>query len=331
MTGLVGELEDEAVSPLLGSLTPRELCQLELALTFLADHLPGQGVGALWHVLSTYGVLPGREREVRTLRLLMGDFARAGLFLRTLEVYAQLPTQVRGFERAESVGRRVRPSTVFTAKTSPYLVGRHDVYRQVLKEPVPYSAATPYRPAPAGSLCVFQRQDGSNESVHFPEWIRHGEPAELAEPVTARSREPLRFTKADLAATARLIEQRLAGHPQFGDSDFAGRTKRLDMAVPDPESGRLRDDQTTFEINGVAHTVGLMNSGKSTLLDDLTVLAAERGLRGGYVLPSVGECFTKTGLLRSLGIDAVPKLGQGDRAKHVAAYWRSRLQDGQTT
>ncbi|MFE4331392.1 hypothetical protein ACFRQM_18775 [Streptomyces sp. NPDC056831] len=79
MDTLVKELTDEAVSPLLGQLESRELCQLELGLTFLADHLPGKGVGSLWPVLSGYSIpRPGLDREIRSLRLLMGDLARSG-------------------------------------------------------------------------------------------------------------------------------------------------------------------------------------------------------------------------------------------------------------
>ncbi|WP_181138388.1 hypothetical protein [Streptomyces sp. Ru73] len=332
MASLIKELEDDSVSPYLGPLLPRELCQLELGLTFLADHMPGQGVGALWPVLSTYvSPRPGLEREVRALRLLMGDMARSGQFLRTLDAYAQLPAQIRGFERAEPPGRQVRPSTVFTPKSSPYLVGRHDTYRQALKEPVPYRTETRRRPVPPGAACTFRRTDGSTESVHIPKWINPGEAPVPAPPSTARTREVFSFTRHELVSTGEEMDRRLVHHPHVLNGDFAGRLRDLDMAVPNPATGQLRDDCTRFEVDGTMHSVGLMNSGKSTLLDGLTVLAVNRGMRGGYVLPSVGDSFAKTSLLRALGIDAVPKIGQGERTRHVAAYWRSLLQDGEST
>ncbi|MFD8631750.1 hypothetical protein [Streptomyces sp. NPDC059533] len=332
MDSLVAELCDDSVHALLNMLLPRELCQLELGLTFLADHMPGQGVGALWPVLSTYASpRPGLEHEVRALRLLMGDMARSGQFLRTLDTYAQLPTQIRGFERDETPGRQVRPSTVFKPKSSPYLVGRHDTYRQALKELVPYSTQTQRRPAPPGSVCTFQRANGFTESVHIPEWINPGETPVLAPPATARIRQPFSFTRSELVDTGEEMDRRLEHHPHISSRDFADRLGDLDVAVPDPATGRLRDDCTDFTVNGVMHAIGLMNSGKSTLLDGLTVLSAKRGLRGGYVLPSVGDSFAKTSFLRALGIDAVPKIGQGERTRHVAAYWRSLLQDGEST
>lgn len=332
MTSLLKELADDSVRAMLDPLLARELCQLELGLTFLADHMPGQGVGSLWPVLSTYArPRPGLEREVRALRLLMGDMARSGQFLRALDAYAQLPVQIRGFERSELSGRQVRPSTVFTPRSSPYLVGRHDIYRQALKEPVPYTATTQRRPAPPGSVCTFQRADGSTESVQFPKWINPGEVPVPAPPATARTRTPLSFTRPELIATGAEVNRRLIEHPHISIGNFEKRLSDLDMAVPDPATGRLKDDCERFEVNGVMNSIGLMNSGKSTLLDGLTVLAAERGLRGGYVLPSVGDSLAKTSLFRALGIDAVPKIGQSERTKHVAAYWRSLLQDGDST
>ncbi|HEY1156570.1 MAG TPA: hypothetical protein VGE95_09810, partial [Arthrobacter sp.] len=167
---LVKELSDEAVSPLLGPLQPRELCQLELGLTFLADHLPGKGVGSLWPVLSGYSIpRPGLDREIRSLRMLMGDLARSGQFLHVLDRYLSADARLRGFD-AEQTGRHVRPSTVFTPQSSPYLVGRHDEYRQALKATVAYTPVT-IRPAAVGSTVSFERADGSWESAHLPEWL----------------------------------------------------------------------------------------------------------------------------------------------------------------
>jgi hypothetical protein len=179
---------------------------------------------------------------------------------------------------------------VFTARSSPYLVGRHDIYRQALKEPVPYSAQTPRPPAPPGSICTFQRADGTTESVHIPEWTNPGEvpvPAPLA---TARTGETLSFTRPELIATGRGMDQRLAKHPHISKGDFERRLGDLDMAVPDPATGRLKDDCERFEVNGVMNSIGLMNSGKSTLLDGVTMLAAERGMRGGYCCCTTASC-----------------------------------------
>ncbi|MEK8142295.1 hypothetical protein NKH18_06800 [Streptomyces sp. M10(2022)] len=130
--------------------------------------------------------------------------------------------------------------------------------------------------------------------------------------------------------TGKEMDRRLVLHPHITNRDFARRLGDLDMAVPDPATGRLRDDCTDFTVDGVMQSIGLMNSGKSTLLDGLTVLAVERGMRVGTSSLGRGQ-LRQDVVFRALGLDAVPKIGQGERTRHVAAYWRSLLQDGDST
>ncbi|GGN36443.1 hypothetical protein GCM10012285_10210 [Streptomyces kronopolitis] len=84
-----------------------------------------------------------------------------------LDRYLRVNVRLRGFD-AEQSGRHVRPGTVFTAQSSPYLIGWHDTYRQALKATVPYKPAG-IRPAPVGSTVSFTRADGSWESAHVPD------------------------------------------------------------------------------------------------------------------------------------------------------------------
>lgn len=332
MDTLVKELTDEAVRPLLGQLEPRELCQLELGLTFLADHLPGKGVGSLWPVLSGYSIpRPGLDREIRSLRLLMGDLARSGQFLHVLDRYLGVDVRLRGFD-AEQSGRHVRPGTVFAARSSPYLIGRHDTYRQALKATVPYRPAS-IRPAAVGCTMSFTRADGSWESAHLPDWVPADEPLKLVDPVVSRRRVPFLFTRGELRTIATSVDTLLEDQPHITNRDWAARLATMEFAVPDPVAGTLddlADDDRPLTLDGILHLVGLMNSGKSTLMDLLTVLAVRRGLRVGYLLASAADVYAKTAFLRALGIKAVPQIGRSNRSGHVAAYWRTTLHDQDT-
>ncbi|WP_433091190.1 hypothetical protein [Streptomyces shenzhenensis] len=332
MAPLIKELSDEAVGPLLGPLQPRELCQLELGLTFLADHLPGKGVGSLWPVLSGYSIpRPGLDREIRSLRMLMGDLARSGQFLHVLDRYLSADARLRGFD-AEQTGRHVRPSTVFTPQSSPYLVGRHDEYRQALKATVAYTSVT-IRPARVGSTVSFERADGSWESAHLPEWLPEDAPLALQDPAASRRRAPFIFTRGELRTVAASVDELLQDQPHITNRDWVRRLAAMEFAVPDPGAGTLddlADDDRQLALDGVLHLVGLMNSGKSTLMDLLTVLAVRRGLRVGYLLASAADVYAKTAFLRALGIKAVPQIGRSNRSEHVAAYWRTTLHDQDT-
>ncbi|MEU6825453.1 hypothetical protein ABZ921_32965 [Streptomyces atriruber] len=332
MAPLLKELADEAVTSLLGQLKASELCQLELGLTFLADHLPGKGVGALWPVLSGYSIpRPGLEGEIRSLRLLMGDLARSGQFLNVLDRYLQVDVRLRGFDTGQST-RHVRPGTVFTAQSSSYLIGRHDTYRQALKSAVPYAPAS-VRPAPMGSTVSFTRADGSWESAHLPDWLAADAPLQLADPVASRRRAPFLFTRGELRTIATYVDTLLKDQPHITNRNWAARLATMEFAVPDPSAGTLDDlteDDRPLALDGILHLVGLMNSGKSTLMDLLTVLAVRRGLRVGYLLASAADVYAKTSFLRALGINAVPQIGRSNRSTHVAAYWRTTLHDHAT-
>ncbi|MEU2609903.1 hypothetical protein [Streptomyces albus] len=132
---LVKELADDSVRPLLGPLRPWEVCALEVGLSFLDDHLPGRGIGALWPVLSGYMRLDeDLGPQIRTLRELMGLLAKTGTMREKLDQYVKLPAQVRGFAPCDMPGHKPELSTVFTRRSTPYAAGRHDLYRQTLQK-----------------------------------------------------------------------------------------------------------------------------------------------------------------------------------------------------
>ncbi|MEE4544093.1 hypothetical protein V2S66_19205 [Streptomyces sp. V4-01] len=329
---LVKELTDQAVRPLLGSLRPAEFCALELGLSFMADHMPEQGIGALWPVLSTYAVVSEQSQpQVRALRQLMGGVARSGAWREKLNTYARLPEQVRGFDPGELRGRKVEHGTVFTRRPSPYAAGRHEVYRQVLEQPAPYTSPTLHAPAPPGALCNFRRDDGSVEQVLIPETFAPDPPPPVLEPVRSRTRTPLPVTSEDLHWAAEQLDALLAEHPQITNRDFVKRLEDMDFAAVDAVSGTLVGPVDGFTIDGVFGLVGLMNSGKSTLLDLLALIAVRRGGKVGYLLSSGSDVYAKVSFLRALGITAVPFFGRNTAGEHAERYWRSQLHDGTTT
>ncbi|MFE4331391.1 hypothetical protein ACFRQM_18770 [Streptomyces sp. NPDC056831] len=248
-----------------------------------------------------------------------------------LDRYLRVDARLRGFD-AEQSGRHVRPSTVFTAQSSPYLISRHDTYRQALKAAAPYRPAS-IRPAPVGCTVSFTRADGSWESAHLPDWLPADEPLKLTDPVASRHRAPFLFTRGVLRTIATSVDELLQDQPHITNRDWAARLATMEFAIPDSAAGTLddlTDDDCPLTLDGILHLVGLMNSGKSTLMDLLTVLAVRRGLRVGYLLASAADVYAKTAFLRALGIKAVPQIGRSNRSEHVAAYWRTTLHDQDT-
>ncbi|WP_406175055.1 hypothetical protein [Streptomyces canus] len=331
-TSLVKELDDECVRPMLGPLKPWELCALELGLSFLADHMPGRGIGALWPVLAGYMRLdPVLDPQIRTLRELMGPVAKTGTMREKLDHYVKLPAQVRGFEPGDMAGHKAELSTVFSRRPSPYAAARHDVYRQKLQEAAPYKAGNGYRPAPPGSTCSFERTDGSWEKIRIPEtFVPAPAPPELA--ATAfRTREPIPLTMEDFKRAAAEMDELLVAHPEIENRNFVKRLKQMEALLADHAGGRLLEQPQEMVIDGLWHVVGLMNSGKSTLLDMIAYIVAQRGGKVGFVLASGSDMYAKVTFLQALGINTVPIFGRTREGVHKDRYWRSLLHDGATT
>ena len=105
----------------------------------------------------------------------------------------------------------------------------------------------------------------------------------------------------------------------------------MEALLADHDEGRLLDTRQQMTITGLWHVVGLMNSGKSTLLDLIAFIVAQRAGKVGFVLASGSDVYAKVSFLRALGIDAVPIFGRTRQGVHTDRYWRSVLHDGDTT
>jgi len=306
-----------------------EFCRVELGLYFLTRHFPGEPVGVLQPVLSGY-VRGSQDTDasVRRVRHRMGDVARRGYWRKLLNQYMRLPDTVRGFDRTDDLARRVNDDTVFTAKPSSVCSGREDTYTAALADPLAYRTADQHLPAEAGKRYEFTAA-GATEYVRFPGQLPAAAPLPPMSPVSARRRErwTVSFAK-DLAPVAEWIDEQLAGRPDITNRNWKRRLDDLRFSVADPATGQLQDSPEELTIDGVEHIVGLMNSGKTTLADLITIDGVKnRSNRVCLVVGSVGDVYAKVSFLRMLGIDAVPLIGRSSRGEHAARYWRTLVEE----
>src|SRR5437870_1755193 len=68
--------------------------------------------------------------------------------------------------------------------------------------------------------------------------------------------------------------------------------------------------------------VGMVSSGKSTLMDVAAVWAARSGRRTTIVVGDVVSALRRTTMFRSLGLSAVPLLGRSNRRRHAERLHR---------
>jgi hypothetical protein len=94
------------------------------------------------------------------------------------------------------------------------------------------------------------------------------------------------------------------------------RLRRVRLEILDRRRGAFaRVD--VLRIEHLLHLVGMVSSGKSTLMDVLAIWAARNGLRTTIVVGDVVGAVRRTTLFRSLGIEAAPILGRSNRVRHV--------------
>jgi hypothetical protein len=306
-----------------------EFCRVELGLYFLTQHFPGEPVGVLQPVLSGY-VRGGQDLDpvIRRVRHRMGDVARRGYWRKLLNQYMRLPDSIRGFDRTDDPSRLVRDDTVFTARPSSVCPDRNTVYEAALNDPLDYRPTSQRPPAEAGKRYEFTTASGT-EYVLFPDRLPDPGPLPLMSPTQARRRErwTVSFTN-DLAPVARWIDERLADRPDITNRDWRRRLGDLVFSHADPATGHLEDNPPEFTIDGTEHIVGLMNSGKTTLADLITIDGVKnRSKRVCLIVASVGDVYAKVSFLRALGIDAVPLIGRSYRGEHAARYWRTMIEE----
>jgi pPIWI RE three-gene island domain Z len=310
-------------------MRPTEFCRVELGLYFLTEYFAREPVGILQPVLSGY-VRSAEDIDavIRRVRHRMGDVARRGYWRKLLNQYMRLPDSVRAFDRTDDPGRRVIDATVFIARPSSVCPNRDDSYAAALASPLPYRMARLNPPAEPGKRYSFPVGDGV-DYVRLPDSLPvAGAPPRLAV-ASQRTREPWPVSfDDDLRPVAELIDKLLEDRPDITNRGWARRLEKLRFSLADPDAGALRDRPEGFTIDGAEHIVGLMNSGKTTLTDLITIDGVlNRGKRVCQVASSVGDVYAKVSFLRALGIAAVPLIGHSSRGEHAARYWRTRVEE----
>lgn len=327
LTKLAKDLCDEGFPQ--DVMPPAEFCRVELGLYFLATDFSGEPVGVLQPVLSGYvRVGPDLEAKARRARHRMGDVARRGYWRKLLNHYMRLPDSVRAFDRTDNPDRRVIDKTVFIPRPSSLCPDRDKVYAAALADPLAYRKTGQRQLAQAGKRYLFAVQGGT-ELVHLPDHLPASHGVQVLGTVPKRAREPWHVSlDEDLSRAAERIDAILEIRSDIRNRDWVKRLRKLRLSLADPDAGGLRAGAGEFTIDGVEHIVGLMNSGKTTLTDLITVDGVlERGKRVCHVVSSVGDVYAKVSFLRALGIDAVPLIGHSSRGEHAGRYWRTMVEE----
>ncbi|MEU6973511.1 hypothetical protein AB0A71_38490 [Kitasatospora aureofaciens] len=326
------EISKHTVEPLM----VREFFAVEAALTFLADHFPDEPVDCLWALLSKYVIIRPDDsvlqRRIFRLRLLLGRYGTGSRWSRSLQEYDKLPEHLRAFVRLDGLpgdpyDQDPTDSRRYRMREPAVITDRLECYRSVLDEPVPYAAPRLKREAEMGKTYWFPNTlAGEDEQVYIPP-VQIPAPLSFLPLLESRTRKPVDLPAELLQAAAERMQQTLKDFPHIEEQNFVRRLKKITYCVWDEPKGRFVERKTDCRFEGMAHGVGLPNSGKTSYALIATVAAVEKGYRVALVLPSVGHCLKKVTMFAALGIKAVPLIGVGGREGHEYGYWQGVFAD----
>lgn len=305
-------------------------CAVELGLSFLHRYLPGEPVDSLQPVLSGY-VRVGEltDTVIRRVRHRMGDVSRRGYWRTMLNRYARVPQQWRLFELASDPSEEAKEPIPFELVGSVFCPERMSTYEAAMTEPLAYRTVEPNPSAEPGKRYSFRLRDNREVEVQFPRQLPTPRPITTITPRPERVRTPWDISFDDLERTAGWIDEMLAARPDVTNRDWRRRLKEsIRLSAVDPGQRDLVDRPRTFRIDGLSHIVGLMNSGKTTLTDLITIdRVKSHGNRVGIVVGSVSDALAKVAFFRTLGFKAVPVIGSSTRGEHVGRYWQTVVEE----
>ena len=229
---------------------------------------------------------------------------------KAVEWYQNLPSSVRLYS--------LKQDGTWNLKRLNSLIypDRLDYYDRALSEVPPHSPHQRMAEPDVPHFFNSADSDKDNENwteVTFPASLLEAvERDDRKEPNTFEGRKPIRVSLEDLKATAAFMDER----------DSTGKwCKRLD----DLELRYFNDLDAvpeTITLDGMHHVLGMVSSGKSTLMDILSVHVARQvspELRVTLVVDSVTDVMKRVSLFRQLGLVAAPLLGTSElaRDRHV--------------
>ncbi|MBX5459122.1 MAG: hypothetical protein IRZ31_19690, partial [Thermogemmatispora sp.] len=303
--------EDGAAAPLM--VDARRLAEVELGLTLLSEVAPAASARALWVLLTGYSfALPelhsSHQEHVQMIgvaRHLLLAYKNARHWERALADYTRVSELLRLYDVDLQTGRYSRrPVSLYPERLA--------LYQQLCRQPLPHRERK-LRLAPAGRyLC---RSGRRRTTVIIP--------PDLALPSSwppghrlpeRRQHEALAIPWAELLETAEWLDEQEALH-QLAPRQWRRALERIQLYLAPDENSEFQAADV-LRLEGALHMVGMVGTGKTTLMDVLAVWAARRGKRITLVVGDVTSLLERVQYFRSLGLSASPVLGATNRVKH---------------
>lgn len=299
------------------ALSPREMCSVELGLYLLEHIAPGEPAASLWTLMTGYPFFAPQVDDARHMlfnaRHLLQRYKSRHLWFDSLERYREVKGSLRGYEVKSTSGAIERRDIALCRN-------RFAAYEAALKEDLPFLGRE-VKWAEAGSYRMSDKR-GNHYGVSLPEAACLPQPEKAHDLGPARARKPLGVKWSDLIKTARWmdeVEEKSNQKRNMWEHRLSRNSKDGDGGVQLETfgAGNKLVAANELKLDGITHLVGMVSSGKSTLMDVLTVWAVKRGMHVTLVVGDVIGALDRAQAFHRLGVNAVPLLGSTRRPEHI--------------
>lgn len=317
--GLWGRLEKELSKHLKGtdisrSLGAKQICEVELGLYLLSQLALNVPARAFWVLLTGYKFpLP----EIQTLsrkqqhmwgivRNILWHYKNSRQWEEMLEHYCNVDERLRLYDIDAKF-------EYFTIRTISIESQREEIYHKIATQPLPYTTQKiRWATADKTYICADKR---TRTHVTIPADISLPMPPQGHNLNGKTLRSPLRIPWKDLLETAQWMDSQLA-QKGFPRRDWYDTMFRIRLRIsPDENTPFVPKD--ILELCGTMHVVGMVSSGKSTLMNVLAVWAVQNGYHITLVVGDVIAVFDQVQQFTRLGIKSAPVLGASNRRRHT--------------
>src|SRR6266516_4378214 len=301
-------------------LGAKQICEVELGLYLLSQITPEAPARALWVLLTGYNFplpelqrLSQKQRNMwNIVRHILLHFKNARHWEEMLERYGNVDERLRLYEVDGNYEHFIQRIISIEAK-------REEVYSKIAQQPLPH-VTRKIRWAEAGNtyLCADKRK---RNHVTIPADMPLPSQPQGHDLCGQRSRPPILVPWNELLTTAQWMDDQLAqgGYPK---RDWYKTMLRVRLHVSQDENSEFISVDTLHLIRTM-HVVGMVSSGKSTLMDVLAVWAARHGYNITLVVGDVIAVFDRVQQFTRFDLKAAPILGASNRRRHADRLHRT--------
>ncbi len=290
---------------------------MELGLTLLQEVAPEEPATSVEALLKGYRFPVEQLQSDRNWQIIQNArfylIQRKGRqWLRVLQEYINLPEIIRiySLEDARDVPQLI-PSSIYPNRLE-------EIYRPTLLK-TPQHRQRKVNLVTEGRWYAKISQKG-NSPIDIPKEVANIAPSSVVSLHRTRTQQnpPCSVTREELILAAQEMDDKLS---QFGQQEnYRNRLENILFQLYDAESNNFHQgNQLNFE--GLIHIVGLLNVGKSTLLEILIYLLAKQGYRCGLMVNDVATAVRLASLFcHKLEIPAAPVLGSNRQEQLTKVY-----------